>query len=164
MATHASILAWEIPWTEETGRLQSMGCQRVRHNLATEQPATKSSPECYTGQQSPLMVSCRRAKREAEATATWTQDPHPLQPLPLWLLAPLPATTQGGRARFDWQTPDPHQDRGEPNGYKDGAQEIRSRKSSRQHLQSHPGPRPPLLSRSPWVASLSFSCSHYRNN
>ena len=111
MATHASILAWEIPWTEETGRLQSMGCQRVRHNLATEQPATKSSPECYTGQQSPLMVSCRRAKREAEATAAWTEDPHPLQPLPLWLLAPLPATTQGGRARFDWQTPDPHQDR-----------------------------------------------------
>ena len=37
MATHASILAWEIPWTEETGRLQSTGCQRVRHNLATEQ-------------------------------------------------------------------------------------------------------------------------------
>ena len=37
MATHSSILAWKIPWTEETGRLQSMGCQRVRHNLATEQ-------------------------------------------------------------------------------------------------------------------------------
>ena len=37
MATHSSILAWEIPWTEETGRLQSMGCQRVRHNLVTEQ-------------------------------------------------------------------------------------------------------------------------------
>ena len=30
MATHSSILAWEIPWTEETGRLQSMGSQRVR--------------------------------------------------------------------------------------------------------------------------------------
>ena len=29
MATHSSILAWEIPWTEETGRLQSMGSQRV---------------------------------------------------------------------------------------------------------------------------------------
>ena len=35
MATHSSILAWEIPWTEELGRLQSMGLQRVRHNLAT---------------------------------------------------------------------------------------------------------------------------------
>ena len=32
MATHASILAWKIPWTEEFGGLQSMGPQRVRHN------------------------------------------------------------------------------------------------------------------------------------
>ena len=30
MATHSSTLAWEIPWTEEPGRLQSMGSQRVR--------------------------------------------------------------------------------------------------------------------------------------
>ena len=33
MATHSSILAWRIPWTEVPGRLQSMGTQRVRHNL-----------------------------------------------------------------------------------------------------------------------------------
>ena len=32
MATHSSILAWEIPWTEESGGLQSMGLQRVRHD------------------------------------------------------------------------------------------------------------------------------------
>ena len=32
MATHSSILAWKIPWMEESGRLQSMGLQRVRHN------------------------------------------------------------------------------------------------------------------------------------
>ena len=32
MATHSSILAWAITWTEETGRLQSMGSQRVGHN------------------------------------------------------------------------------------------------------------------------------------
>ena len=31
MATHSNILAWEIPWTEEPGRLQSMGSQRVGH-------------------------------------------------------------------------------------------------------------------------------------
>mgnify|MGYP007134243635 CR=1 FL=1 len=37
MATHSSILAWEIPWTEEPGGLQSMESQRVRHELATEQ-------------------------------------------------------------------------------------------------------------------------------
>ena len=32
MATHSSILAWRIPWTEEPGGLQSMESQRVRHN------------------------------------------------------------------------------------------------------------------------------------
>ena len=35
MATHSSILAWKIPWTEESGRLWSMGSQRVRQDLAT---------------------------------------------------------------------------------------------------------------------------------
>ena len=35
MATHSSILAWKIPWTEETGELQSVGSQRVRRDLAT---------------------------------------------------------------------------------------------------------------------------------
>ena len=32
MATHSNILAWKIPWTEEPGRLQSMGSQRIRHD------------------------------------------------------------------------------------------------------------------------------------
>ena len=32
MATHSSILAWEIPWREEHGRLQCMGSQKVRHD------------------------------------------------------------------------------------------------------------------------------------
>ena len=32
MAIHSNTLAWKIPWTEEPGRLQSMGSQRVRHN------------------------------------------------------------------------------------------------------------------------------------
>ena len=35
MATHSSILTWRIPWTEESGRLQSMGSKRVRHDRAT---------------------------------------------------------------------------------------------------------------------------------
>ena len=35
MANHCSILAWRIPWTEESGRLQSMGSQRVGHNWVT---------------------------------------------------------------------------------------------------------------------------------
>ena len=35
MATHSSILAWRIPWTEEPGELQSTGSQRVRHDWVT---------------------------------------------------------------------------------------------------------------------------------
>ena len=37
MATHSSILAWRIPWTEEPGRLQPLGLQKLEHDLATEQ-------------------------------------------------------------------------------------------------------------------------------
>ena len=37
IVTHSSILAWKIPWTEEPGGLQSIGWQRVGHNLATKQ-------------------------------------------------------------------------------------------------------------------------------
>ena len=41
MATHSSILAWKIPWTEESGGLQSMGLQRVGHDWATEHTHTQ---------------------------------------------------------------------------------------------------------------------------
>ena len=37
MVTHSKILAWKISWTEEPGRLQSMGSQRVRRHLANKQ-------------------------------------------------------------------------------------------------------------------------------
>ena len=43
MATHSSVLAWEIPRTEEPGGLQSMGLQRVRHDSAT----FTHTPRCY---------------------------------------------------------------------------------------------------------------------
>ena len=36
MATHSSTLAWKIPWSEEPGRLQSMGSQRVRTRLSDD--------------------------------------------------------------------------------------------------------------------------------
>ena len=45
MATHSSILAWEIPWTQEPGGLPSMGSQRVRNNLMTK--ATTNSSTGY---------------------------------------------------------------------------------------------------------------------
>ena len=38
MATHSRILAWRIPWTEEPGRVQSTGLQRVGHDLVTKSP------------------------------------------------------------------------------------------------------------------------------
>ena len=40
MTTCSSILAWKIPWTEEPGGLRSIGSQRVRRDLATEQQQT----------------------------------------------------------------------------------------------------------------------------
>ena len=44
MATYSSILAWEIPWTEDPGGLQSMLLQEVRRNLVTKQQQ-KCSPQ-----------------------------------------------------------------------------------------------------------------------
>ena len=44
MATHSGILAWEIPGSEESGELQSMGSQRVGHDLETEHAHT---PDMY---------------------------------------------------------------------------------------------------------------------
>ena len=45
MATHSSLLAWKIPWTEEPGGLQAMGSQTVGHNLATKQQKPSGSLE-----------------------------------------------------------------------------------------------------------------------
>ena len=47
IATHSNILAWRIPWREEPGRLQSMGSQRVVHNLAIK-PPPPPIPVCIT--------------------------------------------------------------------------------------------------------------------
>ena len=44
MATYSSILAWRIPWTEEPGRLQTMGLQRVRHDRVTQHTARFGHP------------------------------------------------------------------------------------------------------------------------
>jgi len=45
-ATHSSILAWEIPWTEEAGGLLSVGLQRVRYNLVTKQQQQHTVINC----------------------------------------------------------------------------------------------------------------------
>ena len=41
MATQSSILAWDIPWTEKPGRLQSMGLKIVGHDLATKEQQSR---------------------------------------------------------------------------------------------------------------------------
>ena len=41
MATHSTILAWRIPWTENPGGLQSVGLQKVGHDIATEYARTQ---------------------------------------------------------------------------------------------------------------------------
>ena len=53
MANHSSILAWEIPWTEKSGGLPSMGSQRVRHNSLTKRQKGATS----SGHWMMLMVS-----------------------------------------------------------------------------------------------------------
>ena len=58
MATHSSILAWEIPWTEEPGRLQPMGLQRVRHDSATKQE------QCLNGNRSNPFTEERKKREE----------------------------------------------------------------------------------------------------
>ena len=51
MATHSSTLAWRIPWREEPGRLQSMGLQRVGHDLAcnTQEDEETRAPSVMGG-------------------------------------------------------------------------------------------------------------------
>ena len=44
MATHPSILPWEIPWTEEPGGLQPMGSQKVEHGLVPNEPTAVFLP------------------------------------------------------------------------------------------------------------------------
>ena len=65
MAPHSSTLAWKIPWTEETGRLQSMGLLRVRHDWAT---SLSFSLSCIgEGNGNPLQCSCLENPRDGGA-------------------------------------------------------------------------------------------------
>ena len=50
MATHSIILAWEIPWTEEPGRLQSLEAQRVKLQLSMHTPHFKSQLDQKCGE------------------------------------------------------------------------------------------------------------------
>ena len=77
MAPHSSTLAWKIPWTEEPGRLQSMGSLRVGHDWAT----SLSLSHIGEGNGNPLQCSCLENPRDGRAWCTavcgvaqsWTQ-------------------------------------------------------------------------------------------
>ena len=86
MAPHSSTLAWKIPWTEEPGRLQSMGSQRVEHDGMTSlslftfmhwrrkwQPTPVFLPGESQGQGS--LVSCHlRGRTESDTTEATQQQ------------------------------------------------------------------------------------------
>ena len=54
MATHSSILVWRIPWTEEPGRLELMGSQRVGHDYVTNTHTTHT----HTHKIRPAKTTC----------------------------------------------------------------------------------------------------------
>ena len=63
MATHSSILAWRIPWTEDPGELESMGSQRFGHNWVTN-THTLYIYTCKSPNTNPQVVSFQRCKCE----------------------------------------------------------------------------------------------------
>ena len=72
MATHSSVLAWKIPWTEEPGGLQSMGSQRVTHDWGTEHKNLldyKPAGQSHSSPRSslcPVQPSCHLRRFQAE--------------------------------------------------------------------------------------------------
>ena len=64
-ATHSSILAWKIPWTEEPGRLQSMGLQRAGHDLATKPPSGSRSYQVEELGSAPSFVGSQSSNAQA---------------------------------------------------------------------------------------------------
>ena len=67
MATHSSILAWEIPWTQEPGGLQSTGSQRVGHDWTTSHSHSFTCSGIGEGNGNPLQCSCLENPRDGGA-------------------------------------------------------------------------------------------------
>ena len=70
MVTHSSILAWRIPWTEESGGLQSMGLQKVGHSWATKPPPLKKL-RLWEVKQFPQGLPAR-----VQARSVWHHSPY----------------------------------------------------------------------------------------
>ena len=75
MATHSSILEWRIPWTEEPGRLQSMGSQRVLYNQVTNNTKKKIEGSQRQGHPSSQLYVSGHWAADENTEANWS-GPH----------------------------------------------------------------------------------------
>ena len=80
MATHSSILAWRIPWTEDPSGLQSMGSQRVRHDWATEHTSPHGTKGALWAPGGDLHLSRPVASHSLASARLW-KDSLPVQSL-----------------------------------------------------------------------------------
>ena len=71
MATHSNILAWRIPWTEELGRLQSMGSQPVRHNWISMHAHTHTRTTSLFRHMNKLSNTLKSKKTRAQLSEHW---------------------------------------------------------------------------------------------
>ena len=82
MATHSLILAWEIPWTEDSNRLQSMGLQRIGHNLVTDQEEGKERRNSLRRLlNEDGMASTKKASTNGRIPELWSSFPMRIFPL-----------------------------------------------------------------------------------
>ena len=82
-ATHSSILAWKIPWTEEPGRVQSMGSQRVRHDWATSLSLSFKAKWWTNQREESLGEGIATHSSILAWTVPWTEEPGGLQSMGL---------------------------------------------------------------------------------
>ena len=76
MATHSSMLALEIPWTEEPGGLQSVGSQRVGHDRASEQREQSGAAWVRSlGREDPLEEGVATHSSILALEIPWTEEP-----------------------------------------------------------------------------------------
>ena len=95
MAPHSSILAWKIPWTEEPGRLQSMGLLRVGHDWETS-----LSLSCIgEGNGNPLQCSCLENPRDR---GTWWAAVYGVAQSRTWLKRLSSSSSISQRQKWIW--------------------------------------------------------------
>ena len=91
IATHSSILAWEIPWAEESGELQFMGLQGIGHDLMTSLmaqtvkrlPAMQETRVWSLGREDPLEKEMATHSSTLAWRIPWTEEPSGLQSMEL---------------------------------------------------------------------------------